>query len=163
LQYPAARFSMVRPGIILYGYYPSREVPRPFPAKPVMELRAPVLYVKNIAAGTTVSYGRTWTAQRETWIATLGAGYADGYPRLASNKGRVLINGKTYPVAGRVTMDQIMVDLGGDSSVRQGDEAVLFGPDPAGPGADELAEIAGTIPYEITCGVSLRVPRGVRD
>ncbi|MDR3200662.1 MAG: alanine racemase, partial [Spirochaetales bacterium] len=119
LKYPAAGFSMVRPGIILYGYYPSQDVPRPFNAKPVMELRAPVLFVKKIAAGTSVSYGRTWTAQRETWIATLGAGYADGYPRLASNKGRILINGKTYPVAGRVTMDQTMVDLGPETSVRR--------------------------------------------
>ncbi|MDR1932681.1 MAG: alanine racemase [Spirochaetales bacterium] len=163
LQYPAARFSMVRPGIILYGYYPSQDVPRPFTAKPVMELKAPVLFVKKIAAGTTVSYGRGWTAPRETCIATLGAGYADGYPRLLSNKGRVLINGTCYPVVGRVTMDQTMVDLGPQSHVRRGDQAVLFGPDPSGPDAWEIADIAGTIPYEITCGIPLRVRRSIRE
>jgi alanine racemase len=154
---------MVRPGIILYGYYPSQDLPRPFNVKPVMELRAPVLFVKKIAAGTPVSYGRTWTARGETWIATLGAGYADGYPRLASNKGRVLMNGKSYPVAGRVTMDQTMIDLGPETSVRRGDQAVLFGPDPAGPDAWEIAEAAQTIPYEITCGISLRVPRTILE
>jgi alanine racemase len=163
LQYPAARFSMVRPGIILYGYYPSADIPRPFAAKPVMELKAPVLFVKSVEAGTSVSYGRSWTAKRKTFIATLGAGYADGYPRLLSNRGRVLINGKSYPLAGRVTMDQTMVDLGPETSVQSGDEAILFGPDPAGPGADEIAEIAETIPYEITCGVSLRVPRTFKE
>ena len=159
LGYPAARFSLVRPGIILYGYYPSEETPWPFTAKPVMELRAPVLFVKKLAPGKTVSYGRAWAAMRETWIATIGAGYADGYPRLLSNKGRVLINGKTYPVAGRITMDQTMVDLGPQARVRPGDEAVLFGPE--GPDAQELARLTGTIAYEITCGISLRVPRNV--
>jgi alanine racemase len=159
LQYPGARFSLVRPGIILYGYYPSGQTLRPFAAKPVMEVNAPVLFLKKAAAGSTVSYGRSWTAENETWIATLGVGYADGYPRLLSNRGRVLINGKTYPIAGRVTMDQTMVDLGPETDVRRGDQATLFGPDSAGPGADELAELVGTIPYEITCGISLRVPR----
>ena len=94
-------------------------------------------------------------------MATLGVGYADGYPRLLSNKGRVLIKGKTYPIAGRVTMDQTMVDLGPETDVRAGDEAVLFGPGPDGPDAQELARLTGTIAYEITCGISLRVPRGV--
>ena len=159
LQHPSTRFDMVRPGIILYGYYPSKEVPRPFPAKPVMELNAPVLFVKKVPAGTTISYGRSWTAERETWIATLGIGYADGYPRLLSNKGRVLMKGKTYPIVGRVSMDQTMVDLGTETDVQRGDVATLFGPDPAGPGAEEIAELTGTIPYEITCGISLRVPR----
>jgi alanine racemase len=128
-----------------------------------MEMRAPVLFVKSVEAGTSVSYNRTWTARRKTFIATLGAGYADGYPRSVSNKGRVLIRGKSYPVAGRVTMDQTMVDLGPEADVKTGEEAVLFGPDPAGPGADEIARIAGTIPYEITCGINLRVPRIIRE
>ncbi|MDR1315763.1 MAG: alanine racemase, partial [Spirochaetales bacterium] len=131
LQYPAAGFSMVRPGIILYGYYPSGDTRRFFTPKPVMEMRAPVLFVKSVEAGTSVSYNRTWTARRKTYIATLGAGYADGYPRSVSNKGRVLIRGKSYPVAGRVTMDQTMVDLGAETDVKAGEEAVLFGPDPA--------------------------------
>ena len=159
--YPEARFDMVRPGIILYGYYPGEETPRLFTPRPVMEMRAPVLFMKKLKAGRTVSYGRTWTASRETWIATIGVGYADGYPRLLSNKGMVLIKGKTYPIAGRVTMDQTMVDLGPETDICIGDEAVLFGPDPNGPDADEVARLAETIPYEITCGISLRVPRTV--
>jgi alanine racemase len=163
LQYPAGRFSMVRPGIFLFGYYPSGDVPRLFAAKPVMEMKAPLLFVKSVEAGTSVSYGRTWTAEQKTFIATLGVGYADGYPRLLSNRGRVLIGGKSYPLAGRVTMDQTMVDLGPETQVKTGDEAILFGPDPAGPGADEIAQITGTIPYEITCGISLRVPRTIRE
>jgi alanine racemase len=163
LRYPEARFSMVRPGIILYGYYPSAGVPRLFTAKPVMEFKAPVLFVKSVEAGTSVSYNRIWTARRKTFIAAIGAGYADGYPRFLSNKGRVLIKGKSYPLAGRVTMDQTMADLGPETDVKAGDEAVLFGPDPAGPDADEIARIAGTIPYEITCGVSLRVRRIIRQ
>jgi alanine racemase len=162
LQYPAARFSMVRPGIILYGYYPSAGVPRLFAAKPVMEMRAPVLFVKSVEAGTSVSYNRIWTARRKTFIATLGVGYADGYPRFLSNKGRVLIAGKSYPLAGSVTMDQTMVDLGPETTVKTGEEAVLFGPDPQGPGADEIARVAQTIPYEITCNINLRVPRIIR-
>ncbi|MDR1626364.1 MAG: alanine racemase [Spirochaetia bacterium] len=162
MQYPAARFSMVRPGIILYGYYPSAEVPRLFAAKPVMELRAPVLFVKAVEAGTSVSYNRTWTARQKTFIATLGVGYADGYPRFLSNKGRVLIHGESHPLVGRLSMDQTMVDLGPETRVRPGEEAVLFGPDPAGPDAEEIARIGGTIPYEITCNISLRVPRAIK-
>jgi alanine racemase len=163
LNYPAAGFSMVRPGIILYGYYPSSDTRRLFTAKPVMEMRAPVLFVKSVEAGTCVSYNRTWTARRKTFIATLGAGYADGYPRFVSNKGRVLIRGESYPVVGRVTMDQTMVDLGPETDVKTGEEAVLFGPDPAGPCAGEIAGIGETIPYEITCGINLRVPRIIRE
>jgi alanine racemase len=159
LQYPEAFFSMVRPGILLYGYYPSGETARPFPVKPVMELKSWVLFLKKVPPGTYISYGCTYKTERETWIATIGTGYADGYPRLLSNKGRVLINGKTYPVAGRISMDQTMVDLGPETEVKRYDEATLFGPDPSGPGADEIAGQTGTIPYEITCGINRRVPR----
>jgi alanine racemase len=159
LQYPEALFSMVRPGILLYGYYPSCETARPFPLKPVMELKSRILFLKRVPAGTYISYGCTYQTERETWIATIGTGYADGYPRLLSNRGRILINGKTYPVVGRITMDQTMVDLGPETDVKRYDTATLFGPDPAGPGADEIAGHAGTIPYEITCAISRRVPR----
>jgi alanine racemase len=158
LQYPEAHFDMARPGILLYGYYPSGETPRPFPLKPVMELRAPVLWVKQAAAGTPISYGCTYTAPAPTWIATLGIGYADGYPRLASGKGRALIGGTFYPIAGRVTMDQTMLNLGPQTEIKPGDQAVLFGPGGA-PGADEVAAHAQTIAYEITCGINPRAPR----
>ncbi len=161
LQCPEANFSMVRPGILLFGYYPSKDVARPLEIRPVMELRSRVLFLKKVPAGTPISYGCTYRTAAETWIATLGTGYADGYPRSLSNKGRVLIGGKTYPVAGRVTMDQVMVDLGPETGVNRYDEAVMFGPDPAGPSAEDLAELAGTIPYEITCGINRRIPRMV--
>jgi alanine racemase len=159
LQYPEANFNMVRPGILLYGYYPSKDVSRDLRIRPVMELRARVLFIKRVPPGTPLSYGCTYKTEKETCIATVASGYADGYPRSLSNRGRVLIRGKNYPVVGRVTMDQIMVDIGADPEVRRYDEAVLFGPDPAGPNAEEIAELAGTIPYEITCGISRRIPR----
>lgn len=159
LQYPEANLSMVRPGILLYGYYPSREVPRPLALKPVMELKATVLFLKKVPPGTSISYGCTYRTKETTTIATIGAGYADGYPRSLSNKGRVLIRGRCYPIVGRVTMDQLMVDVGLEPEVERYDEAILFGPDSRGPSAEELAELAGTIPYEITCGINRRIPR----
>ena len=159
LQYPEANLSMVRPGILLYGYFPSREVPREIPLKPVMELKATVLFLKKVPPGTPISYGSTYRTPETTTIATIGAGYADGYPRSLSNRGRVLIRNKCYPIVGRVTMDQIMVDVGKDPEVERYDEAVLFGPNPLGPSAEEVAELAGTITYEITCGINRRIPR----
>ncbi|MBP7495523.1 MAG: alanine racemase [Spirochaetales bacterium] len=163
LQYPEAHFSMVRPGILLYGYFPSHQVPRALSIRPVMELKASVLFLKKVSAGTPISYGCTYHTPAPTTIATLGAGYADGYPRSLSNRGRVLIRGKCYPIVGRVTMDQIMVDVGKDPEVERYDDAVLFGPDPIGPNAEEVAGWAGTIPYEITCGINRRIPREYRD
>ncbi len=159
LQYPEANFSMVRPGILLYGYFPSKEVPRQLPIKPVMELKASVLFLKKVPPGTPISYGCTYRTPETTTIATIGAGYADGYPRSLSNKGRVLIRNKCYPIVGRVTMDQIMVDVGKDPEVERYDEAILFGPNPIGPSAEEIADLAGTITYEITCGINRRIPR----
>lgn len=153
---PKISRGMVRPGIALYGY--GVEVPHRR-WMPVMELRSRVTSLKKVAAGDTVSYGRTWTAKKETYIATIPVGYADGYPRLLSNRSRVLINGQTYPVVGRICMDQTMVNLGPRTDVALYDEVTLFGPDPAGPDAQEIADLAGTIPYEITCGISPRVPR----
>jgi alanine racemase len=155
--HPEAWFDMVRPGIILYGYNlagtPSPEV------KPVMELRSNVALIKRVKKGETVSYGRAWTADRDTHIAVLPVGYADGLPRLASNKWQAVINGKTYPLVGRICMDQCMADLGpgAGTDVRRWDEASIFG-GPA-PDARILAERIGTIPYEITCNINKRVPR----
>ena len=154
---PETAFDMVRPGIALYGY--GAPLPGGRPLKPVMELKTRVTALKKVPAGTTVSYGRTWKSSRESWIATLPIGYADGYSRLLSNRAQVLIAGKRHPVVGTVCMDQLMVDLGPETDVRLYDEVVLFGPDPEGPDAEELANIIGTISYEITCGISARVPR----
>jgi alanine racemase len=156
---PEARFDMVRAGIAAYGYYPSDEQPRKLGLRPVMELVTRVSFVKRVAAGTAISYGMTYHAERETVIATLPVGYGDGYSRLLSDKARVLIRGALYPVVGRVCMDQCMVDLGPDASIAAGEEVVLFGPDPAGPDAEALATIMGTIPYEVTCLVTARVTR----
>jgi len=120
-----------------------------------------VVHLKTVEAGTPISYGRLWQAPRRTRIATVGAGYADGYPRLVSNRAEVSIRGERYPVVGAVCMDMFMVDLGPPdetvSPVAVGDEVVLFGQD--GPSAAEVAAWAQTIPYEVCCGISARVPR----
>ena len=157
--HPEAWFDMVRPGIILYGY---NLTGTPLPGlKPVMELRTNVALIRRVKKGQTVSYGRLWTAPDDTTIAVLPIGYADGLPRLASNKWQVVINGKTYPLVGRICMDQCMADIGSDADVRRWDEASIFG-GPA-PDAAVLAERIGTIPYEITCNVNKRVPRITTD
>ncbi|WP_455382423.1 alanine racemase [Salinispira pacifica] len=156
---PESYFDMVRPGILAYGYYPSDEQERLLPVKPVMQFESQMVYVKRVAAGTGISYGLTHHTERETCIGTVPVGYADGYNRLLSNRARMLVNGRSVPVVGRICMDQCMVDLGPDAAGALYDRAVLFGPDPAGPDAEELARIIGTIPYEVTCAVSKRVPR----
>ncbi len=154
---PQARLDMVRPGILLYGYHPVDAAPTSLPVRPAMQFQARVIFVKTVAAGTTVSYNRTWTAPGTRRIATISAGYADGFHRALSNRATVSINGREYPQVGTVTMDQIMVDLGDDTSVRPGDTAVLFGWD--GPTAGRQAIAAGTISYELLCSVSRRVRR----
>jgi len=150
---------MVRPGIMLYGYPPDEHSPCADDLRPVMQLQARVIFVKEVSAGTTVSYNRTWKAPSKRLVATISAGYADGYHRVLSNRATVTIGNRRYPQAGIVTMDQIMVDLGDDSEVRAGDLAVLFGWD--GPSAADLAKEAGTISYELLCAVSPRVVRSV--
>ncbi len=154
---PQTAFGMVRPGIALYGYGVPLAAKRPL--IPVMELKTKITNLKKVPAGTTISYGRTWKSSSECWIATLPIGYADGYPRLLSNRAQVLISGKRYPVAGTVCMDQMMVNLGEETKVRLNDDVILFGPNPDGPDAGELADLIGTISYEITCGISSRLPR----
>lgn len=155
-----AVFDMVRPGVMLYGYYPSTETTESLPLKPAMTFKAIVSFVKKVEAGTGVSYGRTHVCSENTVIATLPVGYADGYNRLLSGKGIVRINGKPYPVIGRVCMDMIMVDVGKNSDVAIGDEAVLFGPDEEDVvSVEAICRTLDTIPYEVTCWVSKRVPR----
>jgi alanine racemase len=152
-----AYFDMVRPGIFMYGYSPAARVPGGPAAKAVMELRSAVVFLKKVKKGEAVSYGRTWTAPEDTFVATLAVGYADGLPRLVSGSHRVYIRGRPYPLAGRICMDQCMVDLGPETPVRRWDEAVIFGP--GAETAEDIARSAGTISYEITCGISKRVPR----
>jgi alanine racemase len=157
--HPASLFTMVRPGIMLYGYPPAPEQKAKLGLLPVMEFESKLVMIKRLPAGSYISYGLTYKTPRETCIGTVAAGYGDGYCRLLSNKARVLIRGALYPVAGRVCMDQFMVDLGPAADIPRYTAVSLFGPDPAGPDAADLAEIIGTIPYEVTCAVSARVPR----
>lgn len=147
---------LVRPGIILYGLSPNPDLKLSADLIPVMTLKSVVSMVKTIRAGDTVNYGRTFKAEKDMKIATVTAGYADGYPRLLSNKAYVLIKGRKAPVVGRVCMDQMAVDVSGIDDVNIGDEVILFGKELS---VDCLAEISNTINYEIVCGISPRVPR----
>ena len=124
-----------------------------------MELVTQVVLIKQIRAGTCVSYGRNWTAAQDTYIATLPIGYADGLRRALSPGLKVRIGNEFFPIIGRICMDQCMVDLGAHPWVQRWDEVYIFGPNPQDNSAQTLADIAGTIPYEITCGIHKRVPR----
>ena len=148
--------NMCRAGIVLYGLTPSSDLKLPQDFKPVMSFKSVVSQVKNIRCGDTVSYGRTFKAQKDMRIATISAGYADGYYRLLSNKASVLISGKRAKIIGRVCMDQFCVDVSDIPDVKRGDEVVLFGD---GLPVEELADIVGTINYELVCAVSSRVIR----
>ena len=156
-----ANLSMVRAGITIYGIYPSDEVERELlTLQPAMSLYSHVSFVKKIEAGTQVSYGGTWTAEKETCLATIPVGYADGYPRLLSGKGYVLIRGQKAPIRGRVCMDQFMVDVTGIDGVTVGDKVTLLGQDGAQTiSVDTLSSLSGRFPYEFVCDISPRVPR----
>jgi len=155
-------FDAVRPGILMYGHYPSLETSKTshsFSPKQVMSLKTTVSQVRKLPAGFPVSYGRKWVTNSPTKIAVLPIGYADGISRRLTNRGAVLIRGKLYPMVGTVTMDYIMIDVGNDL-IKTGDEAMLWGESPQGEiKAIEVAEKIGTIPYELTCNVSRRVKR----
>lgn len=153
-----AYLDMVRPGILLYGYTPRTGLKSPLSLKPVMQLQAKVVFIKTVERGTSISYGRKWTARKRSRVATIAIGYYDGYHRNLSNKAKVLINGKFFEQVGAVTMDAIMVNLGNDTSVQVGDVAVLFGWN-EGCGANVLTDKEGTIVYELLCSVSPRVRR----
>ena len=159
MQYEEAYFDMVRPGIILYGYSPDNSIKEKIKLKPVMSFESEILFIKKIKKGEAVSYGLTWEAVEDTWIGTIPAGYADGVNRLLSNKGKILINGRLYPIAGRVCMDQFMVDLGPEPACTINDRAVIFGYDEKSQGADDAAEICSTISYELLCNINKRVRR----
>jgi alanine racemase len=162
LDLPEASFSMVRPGIISYGYYPSHETTESIPLKPAMKLRTVVALVKRIEPGESVSYNRRFIAKRRTRIATLPVGYADGYTRLLTGKGSVVIHGKEHPVVGTIGMDQMMVDVG-RADVAAGDEALLIGAQgKARVDAWDLASRLGTVPLEIVTAITTRVPRTYR-
>ncbi|HNW36258.1 MAG TPA: alanine racemase [Candidatus Ozemobacteraceae bacterium] len=153
-------FNLVRPGIMVYGFYPSKDTPQTIPLRPGMSVLTRVSFLKKVTAGTSVGYGRTWIAPEDTWVATFPAGYADGMNRLWSNQGRVLIGGKSYPVIGRVCMDQSMANLGPRTHVQVGDQVVLIGAQGDEEiTAQEWADKLGTITYEVTCRIDSRVER----
>ena len=154
-------FDMVRAGIILYGAYPSQEVQKAnVPIKPVLSWYSWVTHVKALDEGRTVGYGATYTLKQPSLVATVSVGYADGYRRLLSNTGHVLIHGQKAPVLGRVCMDQIVVDVTDIAGVMPGDKVTLIGKDGDREiTADQMAAWAQTISYEIFCGISRRVPR----
>ncbi|WP_418667622.1 alanine racemase [Allofournierella sp.] len=156
--HPEWGMDLVRPGILLYGQQPSEDAALPG-LVPVLTLKAAVSQVKELSPGQALSYGLCFTASRPMRVATLCVGYADGYPRAMTNKGLCALHGAPAPVVGRVCMDQLMVDVTGIPGVQAGDEATVFG---AGGTADTTSAVAakvGTIPYEILCGLALRVPR----
>ena len=148
--------TLARLGIILYGLYPDPAKPLPFKPKPVMTLKAVISQGKWIDPGTSVSYGRTFVSDRRMKLATVTAGYADGYPRALSNKGTVIIKGKKCRICGRVCMDQFMCDVTDIDDAAPGDEVILMNGEI---NADVIAELTGTIGYEVTCDITSRVPR----
>ena len=149
-----------RAGIIMYGLKPNAALTVPLDLQPVMSFRSRISHIKTVEPGTCISYGRTYRAETERRIATVTIGYADGYSRQLSNKGEVLVNGVRCPVTGRVCMDQMMIDITEVPEAEIGAVVTLIGTDgEAAITADEVAELCGTIGYEIVCGISKRVPR----
>jgi alanine racemase len=159
LQLPESYLDMVRPGILLYGVYPSPEVPHTIEVRPALAWKSRVVYFKVVKPGHPVSYGSTWQTDHDVRVVTVPAGYGDGYFRSMSNRSQVIIRGKKYPQIGSICMDQLMVNIQHDSAYN-GDEVILLGE--AGSEkitAEDLAEWAGTIPYEILTNINTRVPR----
>lgn len=161
MEMPSAHFDAVRPGIILYGCYPSQEVDRSkLCLRPAMSVKANIVHLKKLPLGSSISYGRKFITGKESLIATLPLGYADGYPRFLTGKARVIVNGSYAPVVGSICMDQCMVDVSHVANVKLGDEVVLMGSQ----GqltilADEIGEKSGTINYEVVCGFGQRLPK----
>lgn len=155
------RMDMVRSGIITYGLYPSDEVSKSvLDLRPALTLKTHIIHVKEVEPGEGISYNHTYVTSRKTKIATIPVGYADGYPRLLSSRGRVLIRGQYAPIIGRICMDQFMVDVTDIQGVSVMDEVTLIGKDgDCEIPVEEAAELAGTINYEFVCGIGKRVPR----
>src|SRR3954471_4634882 len=157
LREPGAHFDMVRCGIAIYGMDPFHEDPGARGLRPALELASYVAEVKPAAVGESAGYGRRFVAERPTHLATLPIGYGDGVRRGLTNNAEVVIGGRRYPLVGTVSMDNVTVDVGNDGAVRPGEPALLIG---GGILAEHLARTLGTINYEITCGITARVPRG---
>ncbi len=160
LHFPATYLDMVRPGIALYGVLPDPASRATLDLRPVMSLVSQVVFFKVVAAGNPVSYGATWAPQVDTRVVTIPMGYGDGFPRSLSSRGEVLVRGQRQPIVGRICMDQFMVDLGPQGTAYNEDEVVLIGlQDGQRIRCEDVAQTAGTIPYEILVGLNTRVPR----
>jgi alanine racemase len=160
LDFHRAFFTMVRPGLMLYGYNPLEEGAIGADLRQVLSLVTRIAFIKKVPPGVPISYGRTFTTKRESIIATLPIGYADGYCRGLSNRGMALVRGIRVPVVGRVCMDMCMIDVTDVPDVREGDDVVLIGSQGSERiSADDIAAMTGTIAYEVLCGISNRVPR----
>ncbi len=160
MQLPEAYFDMVRPGIMLYGYDPDPDHVIGWDLKPVMTLHSRLGLIKLVPANEPVSYGRRYYTREDTYIGIIPIGYADGFDRSNTNNARVLIGNRPYPLVGTVCMDMVMVDLGTELKCAAGDEVIVYGGDRDAPvNIRQIARRLGTIPYEITCRVSGRVPR----
>lgn len=152
--------NLIRPGIILYGISPAADLKLPCSLRPIMSVKSAVSMVKTLKPSMSISYGRTYKTDKKRIIATVPIGYADGYPRALSNKGKVIINGKFAPIVGRICMDQMMVDVTDIENVTTGTVVTVIGEaDGLSVTFDELATVCGTIPYEIMCNISIRMPR----
>lgn len=150
-------FNLIRPGISLYGYYPDDEYyDVKTGLKPVMAFKSKVRFIKKVSKGRSISYGRRYYTDKDTYIGSIPVGYGDGYPRSLTNKGKVLIRKKLYNIVGTVCMDWLMIDLGAKPEVKINDEVTLFG---SGYPVYETAKLANTIPYEITSNITPRIPR----
>jgi len=159
LQLPESCLDMVRPGIILYGAYPSPEMPHAIEVKPALAWKSRVVYFKVVKPGHAVSYGSTWQSDHNVRVVTVPVGYGDGYFRSMSNRAQVIIRSKRYPQVGSICMDQLMVNIEWDSAYN-GDEVILLGEaDGVRISVEDLAQWAGTIPYEILTNINTRVPR----
>ncbi|MEA3506478.1 MAG: alanine racemase [Elusimicrobiota bacterium] len=164
MKYPDSHFNLVRPGLALYGLFPDGVEKEKFNLAPALSWESAIIFLKDVKKGTPISYGGTWKAPDAAKIATLAVGYADGYSRMLSNRGYVIIRSTKCPVVGRVCMDMIMVDVTGVEDVQVGDRALLIGEtERVSMSAEELAALARTINYEITTCISSRVPRVFKD
>ncbi len=160
LDLPDSFFDLVRPGLLLYGCYPSKAVSRPFPLRPALSLRTRITHLKDLPKGAGISYGRTFITKHPTKVAILPLGYADGLSFLLSNRGEVLVRGRKARIVGRVCMDMCMVDVTTVPGVKVGDEVVIYGRQGGGEiRVEEVAERIGTIAYELLCSIGKRVPR----
>jgi alanine racemase len=157
-------FDMVRPGIMMYGYYPSHDTTESLDLKPALSMKSKISFIKTVEQNTSISYNRRYFTQSKSRIATIPIGYADGFYRLLTNKGTVLIKDNKFKISGTVCMDQVMVDLGNNLNIKEGDDVIFIGEDfNHNITAWDIADCAQTIPYEVCCSISSRVPRIYSD